>query len=125
MSEVASVFIVMGIVFCIVVNQTIKWRKAYDLMERKYKNQILSTRVAELRGTGYKIENSMLRQKLARQQNSKEATAQQRTGLTESEVRKLRILCHPDKHGNSQLATKVTTWLNSMTNRSERCNHEM
>ncbi len=31
--------------------------------------------------------------------------------IPESMYRKLLMLCHPDKHGNSPLATEVTRWL--------------
>lgn len=31
--------------------------------------------------------------------------------LTQSHIRALLKLCHPDKHGNSKIATEVTKWL--------------
>lgn len=31
--------------------------------------------------------------------------------ITLDRVRKLLMLCHPDKHGNSELSTEITRWL--------------
>jgi hypothetical protein len=40
------------------------------------------------------------------------------SGIPENMFRKLLMLCHPDKHNNSPLATEVTQWL--LEQRKER-----
>lgn len=37
--------------------------------------------------------------------------------LTQESIRELITLCHPDKHSNSPLATKITQWLVSLRRR--------
>jgi len=37
--------------------------------------------------------------------------------LTQDSIRELITLCHPDKHSNSPLATKITQWLVSLRRR--------
>jgi hypothetical protein len=42
------------------------------------------------------------------------AQAMTKLGLTDSALKTLLKLCHPDRHGNSAEATKATQWLNRM-----------
>lgn len=41
-------------------------------------------------------------------------TAPESHGIPEDKLRRLILLCHPDKHGNSETATEITTWLLSL-----------
>jgi hypothetical protein len=36
------------------------------------------------------------------------------TGMTTEMARRIRLLCHPDKHSNSKAATLATEWLNKV-----------
>jgi hypothetical protein len=41
------------------------------------------------------------------------------TGIPDDILRKLIILCHPDKHGNSELSNATTAWLLNLKQKRE------
>jgi transcriptional regulator with XRE-family HTH domain len=59
------------------------------------------------------------RRRRSREQREREAAATIREAATmvpidQARLRQLLQLCHPDRHGNSKVATEVTAWLNQM-----------
>lgn len=51
---------------------------------------------------------------LREQLRAAKQTKQTNTQFTSDELRAIRRLCHPDRHGNSEAATKITQKLNGM-----------
>src|SRR5688500_2858503 len=87
-----------------------EWGKRLAEAEKNAERLMEKLRAAEDRSRRMEMENCMLKMQILTDGMLSKAPAPAVAGLDQEKIRELITLCHPDKHANSPVATRLTQW---------------